>query len=674
MSTNSNGDSVGGKMALRFGELVRVSTERQEKQGESLRTQRAQNQENVSLLGGTIVERYGGQEHATEGWEKKEMLRLAADAGKGKFDAVIVAHADRWDRGGEEAKRALEAFKKHGVRFFISVTEYVLHNPEHVLFLDLSSAIGKFQANNTKKKSILNRVARARRGVPTGGNLPFGRSYDRDTSRWGVDPARQALIADVAARYLAGERLQRLAKEYGVNPGHLGEVLRTQCGDSWQLDFRADDLNIHETVAFTVPRLLPEETIRAVCHRLAAKRTYLHGQAKHPYLLVGRVFCAACGYSFFGQANRGGALYYRHSKAEGATDCPVRPRPWVRADVIEPAVVGSLFDMLGNPAAILRAVRAAVPDCDEALGQRRRLEGEVEKVCRARERVLGLVARDALTDEQAEKQLLELKEREAGLRSELDRLAATLAAVPDAEAVRLFVERLPADPENGMGPQITVMDSECNTYVGGNDVWTFVTMTGDDRRRLVETALSGNLPDGTPAGVYVSQAGECRPHRPKQWTFTVRGRLYGGEDNRFGQLVGQTARPGPGGSRFGNAQVSADLAGQGVRDLGMSGDSGPSIVGRVAPPGMAPALADQHAAVLPEMANQVVPLHEPRLTSSYAPAAAARASARFISSASCSASRRLSSNSSRVRPCELTPGTSPTQPIHQSPCCWMTAV
>src|SRR5947207_1497262 len=69
-----------------------------------------------------------------------------------------------------------------------------------------------------------------------------------------------------------------------------------------------------------------------------------------------------------------------------------------------------------------------------------------------------------------------------------------------------------------------------------------------------------------------------------------------------------------------------------------------------------------------------MPLHAEMLTSSKAPVAAALASARFISNASSRASRRFSSNSSRVWPWELTPGTSSTQPIHHSPCCWITAV
>ena len=75
--SGSNSTSGGRGKALRFGALVRVSTEKQEQQGESLRTQRKQNQRDVELLGGHVGEWYGGAEHATEGWERKEIKRLA---------------------------------------------------------------------------------------------------------------------------------------------------------------------------------------------------------------------------------------------------------------------------------------------------------------------------------------------------------------------------------------------------------------------------------------------------------------------------------------------------------------------------------------------------------------------------------------------------------------------
>src|SRR5262245_9034732 len=94
--------------SLRFASLIRVSTEQQEKEGESLSTQSKQNQEDVKALGGRIVANYGGQEHATPGWEKTELFRLIADSAKGLFDAVIVNHEDRWSRDNATSQSGLD--------------------------------------------------------------------------------------------------------------------------------------------------------------------------------------------------------------------------------------------------------------------------------------------------------------------------------------------------------------------------------------------------------------------------------------------------------------------------------------------------------------------------------------------------------------------------------------
>src|SRR5262245_7303895 len=97
------------KTPLRFAALIRVSTEQQAETGESLRVQRTDNERDAGLLGGTIVGWYGGQEHATPGYEKREVDRLIADAGKDKFDAVIVNRTDRWSRDNAKSTQGLDA-------------------------------------------------------------------------------------------------------------------------------------------------------------------------------------------------------------------------------------------------------------------------------------------------------------------------------------------------------------------------------------------------------------------------------------------------------------------------------------------------------------------------------------------------------------------------------------
>jgi site-specific DNA recombinase len=528
-SGSTTSGTTGNGKKLRFASLVRVSSEQQEKEGESLPVQRAANQRDIDLLGGVLVGSYGGQEHATPGWEKKEIDRLIADAARDQFDAVIVAHADRWSRDNAKSAQGLEAFKHHGIRFFVSTTEYKLHNPEHKLFLNLSSAIGEFQASNQRKKSILSKIARARKGMPPNQKRPYGRVFDRKSGQWSIDPDKKAIIEDVAKRYIEGESLPKLAQEVGLAHASLCQILREKLGGEWVIDFSAADLDIAETVTIAVPPLLDEPTIRDVAHRLKANRTYLHKPPRsvNDYLLSGCVFCAECGRSLCGQKDRFGHVYYAHTYVGGAANCPIKPRPTVPAAWLEEQVVSQLFQMFGSPAAIERAIKAAVPDCDKVLDRQRRIDDDLAKIGKARDRILSLVAKEAITDDQAEKQLLDLKERETTLTSEKDRLLAMLADVPDERALRVYVEKVNGaillhDEQGNFGPDPD--DHRCH-YVGGNDIGTWLTMTREDKKKLVRTVFDIRLADDTPAGVYVSPTGDSRPYRPKQWAFKIRGRL-----------------------------------------------------------------------------------------------------------------------------------------------------
>ena len=147
---------------LKFAAFCRVSTEKQEKTGESLHTQKAEIKEAVKQLGGKILVWYGGAEHATPGYEKKEIDRLLNDAQKKtrKFNAVIVTDADRWSRDNTKSRQGLDIFERCGMRFFIETSEQDLTNEDHRLFLGISAEIGQFITTKQKRKS-LNKIGRA---------------------------------------------------------------------------------------------------------------------------------------------------------------------------------------------------------------------------------------------------------------------------------------------------------------------------------------------------------------------------------------------------------------------------------------------------------------------------------------------------------------------------------
>ncbi|MGB7548071.1 MAG: recombinase family protein, partial [Terracidiphilus sp.] len=413
---------------LKFAALIRVSTEKQEKEGESLRTQRTEIGSAVEQLGGQNVKWFGGQEHATPGWEKTELDRLLADAQKQPklFNAVIVSHADRWSRDNAKSHEGLEVFRKHSVRFFVGVTEYDLFSPEHCLFLGMSAEFGQFQARQQNLKSLKSRIHRAKTGVPTCGRLPYGRTKDSVTGSLVIDEDKQRIIQDAAKRYLAGERLPDLAREYKMNHANLHKILSKRCGTEWVQTFDSNKLNIHEVVMTEIPRLLPEETIKAIHERAEANRTYRRGPRGNRYLLSHVIFCAHCGYALFGQTNRNGNQFYRHCHTERTRPCNGPEfKSWVKAEEIEDAVIRELFGCFGNPQAVKRAIEAATPNLAKIKEDQERvtkLRKMLERVKSNRARTLGLRDKELISEEVETNRLKELKAEEDRYLEEWNRL------------------------------------------------------------------------------------------------------------------------------------------------------------------------------------------------------------------------------------------------------------
>jgi site-specific DNA recombinase len=514
-----------GNGKLRFAALIRVSTEKQAAQGESLRTQEAQLSAAVASLGGTIVKRYAGQEHATAGYERQQVERLLADSARKPrpFDAVIVADPTRWSRDNVKSETGLERLRDCEVRFFVLATESDLFNPQDRFFLSMFTTIGAFHAGVQKQKSLLNRIGRAKRQMPTCGKLPYGRVWDKRRECWTVDPAKLAIVQDAARRYLAGESLAKLAREYGMNHSNLHKILTKRCGDKWTMEFRADDLNVNETVEISIPRLLPEKTIKAVRQRVEANKTYQHGDPKHDYRLGGFIFCGHCGYNMFGQMNHGNRRYYRHAHTSRARACSINPRPWVRADQVETEVIRQLVELFGNPAAIERAIERAIPNQSavrETEKRIQRLKHEMVEVEKGRDRVLDLVIRNSLNREQVEAKLADLKQREADLQIELDKAVAAIGDLPTAEQVR----------EAG---QIALSFGNHK----GADEWDPESLSREDREALIQEVFGSPLPDGRPAGVYVFAPDKPVAYRSKDWRFTLRGRIAGVTETFEGETI-----------------------------------------------------------------------------------------------------------------------------------------
>ena len=493
-------------MKLKFAPLIRVSTETQEKQGESLRTQKKQIQGYVKNLNGVIPEscwQYFGQESATEGHERKKLEQLLTDSTKGIFDAVIVVDVSRWSRDNAQSKAGLEIFRENGIRFFSGTSEFDLYNPQSILFLGMSAEIGEFFARQGTQKSLLNRIERAKRNIPSSGKLPFGRLYDKTKNEWGIDEKKQKDLQWAANQYLEGESLQKIGKTLNMNFTNLWRILNHRSGDEWTIHFKSDKLNIDEFVKIKIPRLLPQETIEQIHGKSAANKTFTHGHIKHKYLLARVVFCSHCGYAMYGQTNNGsGIRYYRHARHR-KIECDIGF--WVPASDLENAVMVQLFSLYGDIDRMEKAMLKAIPDTskiDQLRDQKQAFEKDLEKAEAELQRLIKSITKGLVSDNEAETIGKEIRARIGLLKDEISKILPQVDNVPTKEQIHRRAK-------------LIRRQLEAVYFRPGR----LRKMTFDNKRKIIQTAFGDKDIKGNRLGIYL--------HKPDKAgqpvTYTIKG-------------------------------------------------------------------------------------------------------------------------------------------------------
>lgn len=490
---------------IRFAALVRVSTEKQEKRGESLNTQTTQIIDTVKTLG-VIPEHcwYKGQEHGTADFERKILDKLLEDSGKDLFDAVVVVDPSRWSRDNRKSKEGLEILRQNGIRFFVGSTEFDLFDPTQNLFLGMSAEINEFEAKLRNKKSIESRIHRAKRGIPCAGKLPFGRTWS-EKEGWGVDDEKKRTIEQAAARYLAGESVMDIALSIGMNASGLYRILKDRSSTKWEIHFKKPDLKIDEPVEFTIPHLLEEETIHAIRERGQANKTYNHGELKNRYLLSRMIFCPTCGRALTGSVNHSGKKYYAHSKSKALTRCSEYKH--IPADIIEPAVLLLLARSFGDKDLVKKAIEAAAPDLDRVETLRKEQtdnENRLKELGQQLNRLVEKAAKGILSDGDISGYRQRIEESEKAIHERQAVIAGEIAAIPGADKIKklgMFTGKI------------------ARGHSKDNPKW-ILKKSYEYQKELLRSAFAGKDPQGHRYGVWIKYN-----EKTKKFDFEIRGIL-----------------------------------------------------------------------------------------------------------------------------------------------------
>jgi DNA invertase Pin-like site-specific DNA recombinase len=486
------------KTSSTFAPLIRVSTERQEKRGESLHTQRTQLEQAIANMDGKVYEWYQGQEHATPDQERIILTKLIQDAQEKKFNAVVVCDVSRWSRDNGRSKQDLEILKQYGIRFFVREREFDLFDPMSSFMIGMSVEVGQYFASEQSYKSMINCIARAKKGIPTKGKLPYGRTFDRVKQQWGIDPAKQEKIKGAIDRYLAGGSMRIIGPSIGLGNTQMHYILSKSLGTEWSISFSSKKLNIYETVPFTIPALVDEATIKKVKTRLQENKNIRHGQLLNAYLLGRMIFCEKCGTALTG-AQYHDHLYYRHQTLRGCKEA------WsIRADQIEASVFFDLYQAFGDAVKSAEAIRNAIPDPmrRQALEDQLSLcQRDLAKNEQQRNNLIEAIAEKTITKLEAKEKMDQIRETLGVLLTEAGRIEGHLASIPSKEMI---------------GKKAQLLKRMAIDYF--QSYAHLQEMTFDDQRALLQNLFSGKTNDGKRFGVYIS-----RDNKTQRFIYTIKG-------------------------------------------------------------------------------------------------------------------------------------------------------
>ena len=528
------------KLPLRFAGLVRVSTEGQKEKGASIDTQKNSIKSSVEYLGGNpaSIKWYDGQEHSTEGYERKICDRLLHDSGENLFDAVICYDLSRWSRDNLRSKTNLKVLEKNGIEFYEGTKKYDLSNHDDTFIIGMMTEINERAAKEIKAKTCESKITRAQDGwaVSSPKCLPWGRTFDNDKkkefasvfNRWGLKDGAKERMNTIVDRYISGETTKALAEELGIYPSNLLKIFRTCLGTKWNRTFSSPKRCEKVSVEIPIPALIDDEKkIEKVMETIESKKTWARGSYKIDYLFASMIFDADCGHTLTGTSKKGKKYYYHQDNYKKGCGS----RRYIPEKDLETAVLTHLFYMYEDDDKIEKAVLRAYPDQDKfekLLAEEANDTKEIKKIEKAEDTLAKAISEGVLGFDVAKRSADKLKKQKESIESKIeDRKPLLSNRPPTKKELEEEVERIKID-----------MDLFRRTVKGSLQSPSRLSiMSFSDKRRLMELAFGGKDIKGNRLGIYVSQGST-----KKSIKFTIRGK-FSNNDNYREQIVDESPMP-----------------------------------------------------------------------------------------------------------------------------------
>lgn len=453
---------------------ARVSTEEQARKGYSLPEQLDACRERARKLGyppERTVECIEDEGAPGEFVNRPALERARELVGQGNVGTFICMDPDRFSRDLLNQLLIDRELQRAHVRL-----EFVLFNLERTpmgqAFFQFRGIMSELEKAMIRERTMRGRLGKAKRGGLTHNVGPYGYRFDPDTDQLveddsPADPARSALGSKAAmARTMfewardGGHAIARRLNDLGI-PSPRGtswshnvvrSILRNEAYAGTLYLHRYDKSGVSlnkfrsadekaqahvrpqgEWLPISVLPLVPRDVWQRAQQELSNRRRQRSGAPSREYLLSGLVRCGYCGSTVHGFSNASGgkryAWYVCTARSPGLVGKPKCMLRHLRAVPLEEIVWSQVRAWLQNPAALLSAMEAEHGAAEPTEREMRMNQDALDALSEAQVRVVRLVARGLVDEEQAETELTQIRASQKRLKARQGQLAAMTAAV-----------------------------------------------------------------------------------------------------------------------------------------------------------------------------------------------------------------------------------------------------
>ena len=469
---------------------IRVSTYGQ-KENESLPIQREAIEKTVKAQGYKFTKIYADEGISGSTVKDRPGLRLCFEDGQaGAFDVLIVFSLSRFGRNAQELLQNLSLLKELEITLF-SITESIDFSTTFGRAMyGFLSIMAELEKDIIAERMIGGKIHKARKGFPTSGSRPIGRTFDKKTIKWSLDKTVTKDLQWAASEFLKGRSLNDIANSlsFPITYDALRVALKDRCGDSWEVCFNGGDV-----LKYKIPRILDDDTIARIHERFAFNRVQNRKDIKNKYVLSGFIYCEKCKRTLTGQT-QGKYIYYRHQNKYGDTKCVPRLFNQINGTDIEEAVFQAILENFLDVPSFEAAIAESLPDEKTKAKLEAEINSDKKALRRVNEKLEKLV--ESVLEGTLKKETIQKKEE--GLIKQKDRLWDTLdhkerrlKNMPDIESVKMEADK--------------IRKLLLKKYSGTQ---RYDKMTFKEKRELLHWVFDGRAPNGDRYGIYINKKGK----------------------------------------------------------------------------------------------------------------------------------------------------------------------